>query len=78
MYRFANSYLYLQLKNGFPLKYSQFSPYGYPRYNRHPDKTDSSKIPCKNILQTFDWNELSLLRILANEDTNSRSLRCPH
>ena len=25
-----------------------------PRYNGHPDNTDSSKIPGKNKLQTFD------------------------
>ena len=24
----------------------------------------------------FDWNKLALLRTLANEDSNSRSLRC--
>ena len=29
-----------------------------PRYNGHPDNTDSSKIPGKNKLQTFDWNKL--------------------
>ena len=36
--------------------------------------------PCghsENKLQMFDWNKLPLLRTLANEDTNSRSLQCP-
>ena len=39
-------------------KSSQLSPCG------HPDNTDSSKIPRKNKLQTFDWNELPLLQTL--------------
>ena len=37
---------------------------------RHPDNKDSSYISSKYKLQTFDWNELSLLRTLTNEDTN--------
>ena len=46
-----------------------------PRYNGHPDNTDSSQIPGKNKLQTFDWNKLlPLLWTLVSEDTNSRSL----
>ena len=35
-------------------KYSQLLPCEQPRYNRHPDKRDSSLIPGKNKLQTFD------------------------
>ena len=42
-----------------------------PRYNGHPDITDSSQIPGKNKLQMFDWNKLAILRTLASEDTNS-------
>ena len=48
-----------------------------PRYSGHPDKTDSGKIPGKNKLQTFDWNKLPLIRTLADEDTNLRSIQCP-
>ena len=47
------------------------------RYNGHPDNIDSSWIPGKNKLLTFVWNKVQLLRTLANEDTNSRSLQCP-
>ena len=36
-----------------------------PRYNGHPDNTDSSKIPGKNKLQTFHLNNFPLLRTLA-------------
>ena len=49
-------------------KYSQLLPYG------HPNNTDNSEIPCKNILQMFDWNRLPLLRTLAKEEADSRSL----
>ena len=48
-----------------------------PRYNGHPDNTDSSKIPGNNKLQTFDWNKLPQVPSLANEDTDPRSLQCP-
>ena len=37
----------------------------------------AAKFPGKNKLQTFDLNKLPLLRTLANEDTNLRSLQCP-
>ena len=37
----------------------------------------AAKFSCKNKLQTFDLNKLPLLRTLANEDTNLRSLQCP-
>ena len=47
-----------------------------PCHNGHLDKTDSSYIPGKNKLQTFNWNKLPLLRTLANEDTTSTSLQC--
>ena len=50
--------------------YRQLSPCG------HPAVTDTP-VPGINKLQTYDWNVLSLLRTLANEDTNSRSLQCP-
>ena len=36
----------------------------------------AAKFPGKNKLQTFDLNKLPLLRTLANEDTNLRSLQC--
>ena len=57
------------------LLYSQLSPCGLPAITDTPaNNTDSSLIPSKNILEMFDWNKLPLLRTLANEDTNSRSL----
>ena len=37
----------------------------------------AAKFPGKNKLQTFDLNKLPLLRTVANEDTNLRSLQCP-
>ena len=37
----------------------------------------AAKLPGKNELQTFDLNKLPLLRTLANEDPNLRSLQCP-
>ena len=45
-------------------------------YNGHPDNTDSSQIPHKNKSQILDWNELPLLWTLANDYTNSYSVRC--
>ena len=41
-----------------------------------PDNTDNSYIPGKNKLDIC-WNKILLLRTLANEDTDSRSLQCP-
>ena len=37
----------------------------------------AAKFPGRNKLQTFDLNKLPLLRTLANEETNLRSLQCP-
>ena len=37
----------------------------------------AAKFPGKNKLQTFYVNKLPLLRTVANEDTNLRSLQCP-
>ena len=37
----------------------------------------AAKFPGKNKLQTFDLNKFPLLRTLANEDSNLRSLKCP-
>ena len=37
----------------------------------------AAKFPSENELQKFDLNKLPLLRTLANEDTNLRSLQCP-
>ena len=37
----------------------------------------ATKFPGRNKLQTFDLNKFPLLRTLANEDTNFRSLQCP-
>ena len=47
-----------------------------PRYNGHRDNTECSKYPSRDKLQTFEWNKLPLLRTLAKEDTNLRSLQC--
>ena len=37
----------------------------------------AAKFPGKNKLHTFYVNKLPLLRTVANEDTNLRSLQCP-
>ena len=39
--------------------------------------TAKSQAKINYNIQTFDGNKLPLLRTLANEDTNSRSLPCP-
>ena len=47
-----------------------------PRYKGHPDNNGQQLNPRKNA---FDWNKLPLLRTLAHEDTDSRSLpQGPH
>ena len=41
-----------------------------PRYNGHPNNTDSNQISGKNKVQMFDWNKLPLLWTPAEEDSH--------
>ena len=59
-------------------KNSQLSPYGHPTITDTPIIRTEAKSQTKIDNRCFtEINKLPLLRTLANEDTNSRSLQCP-
>ena len=60
-----------------PQQYSQISPCRPIAITDTPIIRTAAESQKKNKLQTFDRNKLPLLRTVANEDTNSRCLKCP-
>ena len=69
----ARTRIKIQLK----YKYSQLSPCGHLAITDTPIKRTAAKSPAETNYRRLTEKQLPLLRTLANEDTNSRSLQCP-
>ena len=58
-------------------KIISFLPCRHPAITHTPITWIAAKFQAKMNYRHFDWNKLSLLWTLGNEDTNLRSLQCP-
>ena len=65
MWKFCSAYPWIEVGIVRKRPYSQLSPCGHLAITDTLIIRTATKIPCKNKLQTFDWNKFPLLRTLA-------------